>query len=172
MKLDKEYIKCEYTELVSIDKIKPDEKNPNIHNDEQINKLAGILMYQGIRKPLIVSKLNGLLVTGHGTLEAIKRNGWQLVPVSYQDFENYDQQYAHLIADNAIARQAELDFSMINFELENLGPDLNVDMLGIKDFNLDNDYSDFKEPDKKKDPELKLPDVLSCPNCGTVIANG
>lgn len=149
-----DYIKCEYTELVSVQDIKPRENNPNKHNEAQINTLASLLMYQGIRKPLIISKLDGLLVTGHGTLEAIIKNGWGLVPVSYQDFESQEQAYAHCVADNAIARQSELDFSMINLELQNLGPDINIDLLGIKDFVL--------EPIEKLEPgcdEDNVPEV-------------
>lgn len=129
-------IRCPYDKLVPLKDIKPNPKNPNIHSPEQIKRLAEILKYQGIRKPLIVSNQSGLLITGHGTLEAIKLNGWKEAPVSYQDFEDTDQEYAHMIADNSLASWAELDLAAINSELPELGP-IDIDLLGINNFVID-----------------------------------
>ena len=83
-------------------------------------------------------------------------------PVVYQDFENEEAEYAFLQADNAIALWAELDFSGINSDIADLGPDFDIDMLGIKNFTIDVsekvnrgdensewvDMPEFKEGDK------------------------
>ena len=130
-------IRCAYDKLVPLKNIKPNPKNPNIHSPEQIKRLAEILKYQGIRKPLIVSNQSGLLITGHGTLEAIKLNGWEKAPVSYQDFEDSDQEYAHMVADNSLASWAQLDLMQINIEVPELGPNLEISMLGLKNFQVD-----------------------------------
>lgn len=127
-------IKCSYTELVSAKKLKKHPKNPNKHSKEQIERLSKIINYQGQRSPVIVSKLSGFVVVGHGRLEAMQRLGWEKVAVDYQDFENEAQEYAHLTADNAIAEWAQLDLSQINMDILDLGPDLDLDMLGLKDF--------------------------------------
>lgn len=122
---------------VEIKKLKPHPKNPNKHSKEQIERLAEIINYQGFRSPIVVSNRSGLIVAGHGRVEAAVKNNLTKVPVSYQDFTDDEQEYAHMTADNAIADWATLDLSMINKDIIELGPDFNIDMLGIKDFALD-----------------------------------
>jgi hypothetical protein len=130
-------IHCAYDELVEIEKLKPHPKNRNKHSKEQIERLAKIIEYQGIRRPLRVSKLTGLTTAGHGLLKALRTLGCSTVPVNYQDYENEDQEYADIIADNSIASWAELDFSSINLDIPELGPDFDIEVLGIKNFFLD-----------------------------------
>lgn len=152
---------------VSIYELTPSPKNPNKHSPEQIERLAKILKYQGFRSPIVVSNQTGHIVVGHGRLEAAKLNEWSKVPVSYQDFEDWDQEYAHMVADNAVADWADLDLSSINAELENIGP-LDIDLLGIKDFEVE-PLDRFEEPDEKSDPKDKEANLKTCPNCGVLV---
>jgi hypothetical protein len=55
----------------------------------------------------------------------------------FQDFENEAQEYAYLTSDNAIALWSELDLSYVNAEMLDLGPDFDIDLLGIKDFSIE-----------------------------------
>lgn len=87
------------------------------------------------------------------------------VPVNYQDYESEEQEYADLQSDNAIASWAELDLMAINVDLAELGPDFDIDFLGIKNFVLDMseksfDPSDMIEADKKH---------KVCPHCGEAL---
>jgi hypothetical protein len=84
------------------------------------------------------------IAKGHGTLEAIKFNGWTHAPVVDQHFESEEQLYAYVQSDNAIAEWARLNIEGINADLPDLGPDFDIDMLGIKDFVL--------EPAEKDEP--------------------
>jgi|SRR5271157_3530900 len=120
-----------------INSLKPHPKNPNKHSPEQIDRLAKIIEYQGWRHPIVVSKQSGFIVAGHGRLLAAKKLGLSEVPVHYQDFANEDQEYAFVVSDNAIASWAELDLANINVELVGLGPDFDIDMLGISNFTID-----------------------------------
>lgn len=130
-------IHCRYDELAGVHALKPHPKNRNRHPEDQIDRLAKILAYQGIRAPIVVSKRSGFIVKGHGTLAAIQKNGWTQAPVVYQDFENDEQEYAFVQSDNAVAAWAELDLSGINADIGDLGPDFDIDLLGIKDFVLE-----------------------------------
>ena len=146
-------IVCKYDELVNPKLLKPHPKNRNKHPKDQIERLAKILNYQGQRAPVVVSNLSKCIAKGHGTtLSAIELKAKEIAVV-YQDFENEDQEYAFIQSDNAIAEWAELDLSGINFDLQDLGPDLDLDLLGLKDFVL--------EPaDKEKDAiEDDVPEV-------------
>lgn len=130
-------INCEYKKLIPIGDARVHPRNRNKHPDEQIARLAQIIEYQGWRHPIIISNLSGFIVAGHGRLEAAKKLGLKEVPVDFQDFANEEQEYAFLVSDNASALWAELDLSGINADLPDLGPDFDIDLLGIKNFKLD-----------------------------------
>lgn len=137
--------------LVEIHKLVPNKKNNNKHPPEQIERLAKLIEFQGFRNPVVVSNRTGFIVAGHGRLEAAKKLGWDKVPVMYQDFESEAQEYAYLTSDNAIASWAEIDLSAVNQEMLDLGPDFDIDMLGIKDFAI--------EPIEKFEPQSDEDDV-------------
>lgn len=137
---------CSYDELVDIHKLVPHPQNPNKHPDNQIERLAKIIDYQGQRSPVVVCKETGFIVVGHGRLEAMKKLGWDKVAVNYQTFKDDAQRYAHMTADNAIAEWAALDLAQINQDMLDLGPELDLELLGIEDFVL--------EPIEKLDPGL------------------
>lgn len=166
--------------LEEISNLKPHPKNRNKHPKEQIQRLANIIKYQGVRHPIIVSQLSGFIVAGHGRLEAAKLLGMDAFPVEYQEFKSEEQEYAFLQSDNAIALWAELDLSGINTDIGDLGPDFDIDLLGLKDFKIEvaDKYED-KDPDEvpevKKDPGTVLGDIwklgehrLMCGNSGNI----
>lgn len=144
--------------MVSVKELKPNPLNRNSHPKDQIERLAKILEYQGWRYPIKVSKRSGLITSGHGRLEAAKLLKLKEVPVSFQDYADEAQEYADLTADNAIASWSELDLSGINSDIVDLGPDFDLDLLGIKDFVL--------EPVEKLEPQCdedEVPDALPEP---------
>lgn len=151
-------IYCKYDALVPLKDLKPHPKNRNKHPDEQIDRLAKLYEYHGVRHPIIVSKLSGYIVVGHGRKAAALKAGLKEFPVVYQDFADETAEYAFIQSDNAIASWSELDLSAINSDIIDLGPDFDLDMLGIRDFVL--------EPIEKLDPQCdedEVPDVLPEP---------
>lgn len=128
-------IKSREISLVDIDSLVLNPKNNNSHSQEQIERLVKIYRYNGFRNPLTISNRSGFVLCGHGRIEAAKKAGMTKLPVMFQDFNNEAEEYAHLTADNEIARWAITDMAMVNAELSLLEiPDL--DVLGIKDFEL------------------------------------
>jgi hypothetical protein len=128
---------AENIEFVPIDSIKPYARNRNVHSDEQITRLVKLIQHHGNRNPLIVCSETREIIAGNGRFEALKRLGVPAVPVILQYFEDDDARYAYSVSDNAIADWAELDLSAINMDLAELGPDFDLDMLGIRNFGLD-----------------------------------
>lgn len=151
-------IHCQYSKLVPLDELRTHPKNPNKHPKDQIARLAQILEYQGWRYPIKVSNLSGFITSGHGRLEAARKLGLTEVPVSFQDYQDEAQEYADIVADNTISKWAVLDFSGINLALGELGPDLDIGMLGLQNFFLD--PSEKIDPDKEWDgmPEFNQED--------------
>lgn len=137
MSTGKVEIHCSYQKLLPIVDIKRHPDNPNKHSDDQIKRLAEILLYQGIRHPIIVSDLTSRCVAGHGRLMALKKIGVKEVPVDVQHFDTEDQEYAFLVSDNAIQSDwIELDVAMINQKLPEIKLD-RIELLGMKDLKVD-----------------------------------
>lgn len=135
--------------------LKPDSRNPNIHSPEQIDRLVLLIQNYGWRHPLIVSNQTGLIVVGHGRLEAALKMGSTVVPVEYQDFKDEDEAYGFMVADNGIASWAHLDLGAISLNLADMDPTFNLNLFGLKDFQVD------AAEKKQKPPE-------ACPECGYV----
>jgi len=132
-------------QLVDIKEIKVNPKNRNKHTEDQIERLIKIIEYQGFRAPLLVSNRTGMLVAGHGRLIAAKKLKLKQVPVMFQDFVDENQEYAAMVSDNAIASWSELDLSGINMDIGDLGPDFDIDLLGIRGFGIDPSDEEFPE---------------------------
>ncbi len=140
-------IHCKYDLLIDPSKLKYHPKNRNKHPREQIERLADVIEYQGWRYAIKISNLSGYVTTGHGRIAAAFLKKWGVVPVVYQDYESKEQEYADVQADNAIAAWAELDYAGINLDIGDLGPDLDINMLGLKSFFID--ASERTDPNKE-----------------------
>jgi len=132
--------KAKSIKMVDIDALIENPKNNNNHPPEQIERLSKIIKTQGFRSPLTVSNRSGFVLCGHGRIAAAKSLGMVELPVIYQDFENEAQEYAHLTADNEIARWANIDVDKLKTEVENL--EIDTDLLGL-DFELNFDTLDY-----------------------------
>lgn len=102
-------IRCSYVKMVPLDKLEPHPENPNTHGETQIAMLADIIMAQGWRYPIVVSKRSGYIISGHGRWLAAKRDGLTDAPVDFQDFESADEERQQLLADNRIPELATRD---------------------------------------------------------------
>lgn len=141
---------CKYDELADPNTLKQDPRNRNKHKPEQLEAIAKVLSFQGWRRPVSVSMLTGHVTAGWGRVCTAKKYGWK-VPIVYQTYTDADQQYADIIADNAIAKWANLDRGEINNDLQDLElPDL--DVLGMEGFDID--------------PKAKEKKKMKCPKCG------
>ena len=162
-------VNCSHTKLEDIHRITPSPKNNNRHSIEQITRLAKIIDFQGMRSPIVVSKLSGFVVKGHCRLEALKLLGAKQVPIDYQDYENEAQEYADMTADNAVASWAEFDWHLFNTELEENDFDIDMDFFGIEKIpNFDAlDPEDLSDKNKEIDTENFGNDLEhQCPKCG------
>jgi len=152
-------IKSREIQIVPLKDIKLNPKNRNKHPPEQLERLAEILRYQGFRVPGVISNRTGYLMAGEGRYLAAKLAGLDSMPVIYQDFESEEQEYAFGVSDNAVAAWAELDLAGINSEVGNLGPDFDLDMLGIKDFVLE-PADKYEDKDADETPGVRETTIL------------
>ena len=138
-------IHCAHNALVDPATLKPNPKNPNRHSAHQIQLLASIIQEQGWRGPITVSKRSGLIVRGHGRLEAALLMGAAVVPVDYQDYGSEAEELADLLADNRLAELAELDEDELKRLLESIrecDPSFDIELTGFMQDEIDRLYKE------------------------------
>lgn len=157
-------IKCAYGRLVPIPELLKlfSPENANKHPPEQIDELVEQFLFQGVRHPAIISKRTGLVVAGHGRIEAAELAGMKDYPVDDQNFASEAEEYSFLIADNEIARWATVDLSKIHAALPNIEP-FDIKRLAIRDFQFEPNFAPGTEDEQGQLDEKK---PVICPKCG------
>ncbi len=114
-------IHCAHTKLARPEELLPNPDNPNRHSAHQIALLSKIIEEQGWRNPITVSQRSGLVVRGHGRLEAALLLGCPAVPVDEQAYGSEAEELADLLADNRLSELAELDEDALKALLTKIG---------------------------------------------------
>lgn len=156
-------IKFKYDLLLPLSELKDSLFQHNKHPPEQIKRLAKLMKDDGVRHPIHVSSLSNRICYGHGRKQAALLNGWDEFPIAYQKFDSPEEEYASVQSDNAIAGWAELDLASINADVPDLGPDFDIEMLGLENFTID-----IAERDLDAEPGHKDIKKVTCPECGHV----
>ena len=158
---------CSFDELVSVDSLNPNPKNPNKHPDSQIELLSKNIKYLGWRHPITVSKRSGFIVAGHGRLIAAKELGVQIVPVDYQDFNSDADEMAVLVADNRLAELSETSEEDLKNILSELDGKIEIDLTGFSDAeveqllrDINTDVLDEDVPEVPTEPVSKFGDIF------------
>lgn len=146
---------CAYDKLIKIEELLPNPKNPNTHPQSQVKLLAQNIKYHGWRHAIVVSKLSGFIVAGHGRLEAAKELGVSIVPVEYQDFASEDHELAVLVGDNRLAELSSLDVNSLSDIVGQFrNSDFDTILAGFDKNDLDallnGDNSQFKDEEEKE----------------------
>ncbi len=152
-------IHCAHNALVDPATLKPNPKNPNRHSAHQIQLLASIIQEQGWRGPITVSKRSGLIVRGHGRLEAALLMSATVVPVDYQDYGSEAEELADLLADNRLAELAELDEDELKRLLESIresDPSFDIELTGFMQDEIDRLYKQEAADDVETVPRMEI----------------
>lgn len=91
----------------------PDPANPTTHDDSNVAAIAASLREFGQVKNVVGNRRTGLLIAGHGTLEAARRLGWTHLACAWIDC---DERTAHrlMLADNRTAELAGYDQDLLD----------------------------------------------------------
>lgn len=140
---------------MNIDLIKPYSKNAKKHPKKQVEQVAASIKEFGFNQPVVVDK-NGVLIVGHGRLEAAKLLGLKEVPAITLDISE-EKANAYRLADNKL-NESDWDMNLVIEELKGLSDE----MLKLTGFDKDL----IIEPDEKDDiipenvePKAKLGDL-------------
>lgn len=150
---------------LSINKIKPYEKNPR-KNDEAVKYVANSIKEFGFKVPIVIDK-NYVIVAGHTRYKASLELGLNEVPCLIADDLSDEQIKAFRLADNKVSEKAEWDFSLLDEELGDL---LDLDFK-MDDFGFDITIEEPMEAEEDdfdivvpEEPKAKLGDVYQLGN--------
>jgi len=104
---------------IPIADLKPYEKNPRTHSAGQIEQIRKSIREFGFTNPILVDE-DGLIVAGHGRLQAAQAEGLLELPAIVMDGLTAAQKRALVIADNQIAVNAGWDADLLREQLEAL----------------------------------------------------
>lgn len=131
-----------------IKELKPYKKNAKKHNKEQVEQIANSIKEFGFTQPVIIDKHNSV-VAGHGRILGAKKAGLKQVPTVCLEDLTEEQIKAYRLVDNKL-NESEWDYNLLDYELENLAEDIDMDLFG---FEMDEQQE--KETKKKVEFEIK-----------------
>lgn len=123
---------CAFTKLVPVADLKPHPKNWNEHPPEQL-EMAAKIFEQGIRRPIRVSALSGLITVGHGALETAKMKGWKEWPVEIQSYASEKEELADVTADNKLGAKSRANPDKLAALLQELQGEIDIEIAGVTD---------------------------------------
>jgi len=158
--------KIDRVQEVSIDLLRPYERNAKIHGEEQVKQIAESIKEFGFISPCLIDK-DYNIIAGHGRVMAAKRLNMEAVPCLFIEGLTEAQRKAYILADNRLTELGEWDFDKVQFELYELADmDFNIDLTG---FELE-EFKDSKEiveddyTEENIEPRAKLGDLYQLGN--------
>lgn len=147
-------------------KIKPYPNNPRTHPEAQVAKLAELMKRWGVDQPIVVDE-KGVILKGHGRLEAAHRAGFEEFPVVQHLGLSADEKRAMRIADNQVALLSSWDEDLLRGEVHELSHSgFDIGLLGFRNaelstFAYDNpdERADEIAPDLPSNPFVRLGDI-------------
>lgn len=106
-------------EMREIESLTLYDRNPRTHDANQVAQLARSIEEFGFTNPVLISE-EGMVLAGHGRLEAAKLCGLSQVPTMTATGWTVEQQRAYVIADNQLALNAGWDATALRLELSDL----------------------------------------------------
>jgi len=147
---------CAFDEMVDIEKLQMNPRNPKQHPEEQIRLYAKAIAGNGWRRPVTVSNLSGMITRGHGALLAARLMGLSSIPVDYQDYDNQDLEMADVLADNRIGELGKLDELRVQEIILSFSEHFDLDLTGFDSDNIQRIIDD-SENTKYLDSEISDP---------------
>ena len=141
------------------------ERNARTHSKKQLGQIARSIAEFGFTNPIIADE-HGVIVAGHGRLEAARSLGLSVVPVITVTGLSDARKRALMLADNKIAENAGWDRQKLAFEIPELSAQLEIEgsditLTGFDIPEIDQLMVDFGGPER--DPDDEFHNVISKP---------
>lgn len=144
---------------ISLDKIKPYERNPR-KNDEAVAAVMESIKQCTYVAPIIVDE-NNVILAGHTRYKALKKLGKTEAEVVVKSGLSDEQKRKYRLLDNKTGEIAGWDFAKLEEELENLDFEgYNFGFFESSFEDLENLFEDAQSKKSEKDKSIQ------CPHCG------
>jgi DNA modification methylase len=145
-----------HVEEMPIGDIKPYDNNPRLNTDA-VDAVARSIQAYGVRQPLVVDE-NLVLIVGHTRLLALKKLGYQTVPVHVARGLSPEQARGYRLADNQTATLSSWDEDKLIVELTQLREaDFDLSLTGFDEDELTR-YFEAEPAEGLTDPDV-VPEV-------------
>ena len=148
-------------QIYRLSELRPYDRNARKHSKRQIEVLAEQIRVNGFNAPIAVWR-DGMILAGHGRVEAAKKAGLTEVPGLDCSHLTLEQARAHILSDNRIAEMAKWDDVLLRDELgelHDLGFDFEITGFNpnelsklIEDFDLPSEKREVARSAKKREP--------------------
>ena len=147
---------------VSLEKLRPYERNAKKHGQNQIEKLKKSIIEFGFLTPCLIDR-DFNIIAGHGRVMAAKELGIEAVPCVFIEGLTEEQRRAYILADNRLGELGEWDFDTVEEELRALDEaDFDITLTG---FNLE----DFEFDEGRIEAEGQLNPIKTLPESKVYI---
>ena len=145
-------------EYLSVNDLKPYEKNARKHKGQDVNAIVASIKEFGFNDPIGLWKDN-IVIEGHGRLLAAKKLGMDFVPCIRLDHLNDEQRRAYALAHNRTAELSEWDAIIRDEELKDITEiDMSAFGFDLSDLQEDKEIVEDDVPEKAE-PRCKLGDL-------------
>lgn len=146
----------------------PYKANARRHDERQIAALIASIQEFGFTG-VIVTNEEGMVLAGHGRLEAAKRLGLETVPTRVAVGLTKAQQRAYVLADNKISQMSTWDDNQLKLEIEQLVlDDFNVELTGFSTAEIDIMFDDTALEPETNDPDDLQPEDVADNNVSKI----
>jgi hypothetical protein len=144
-------------EMWPLTRLRPYPRNARVHSPEQIAQIARSIEQWGFTIPVLVDE-SGMIIAGHGRVEAAKLLGMLEVPVIVARGWSDAQKRAYVIADNRLNETSSWDNELLRLELGEIGGmdgGFDLTLLGFSESELVNlTLGEGEAKDDAERPEL------------------
>lgn len=143
-----------------VDELRPLERNPRTHSEEQIAEIAASMREFGCLWPILVNRETREIVAGNGRYLAALKLGLKVIPVIEEQHLTPLQRRAFIIADNKIALNAGWANEILAAELPALeAAGFDVGLIGFTDREIDEILASVAPPVVEEPPLPALPET-------------
>lgn len=152
-------------EYLSIESLKPYEKNAKIHTPEQIEQIKSSIEQFGMNDPIGIWSEDNIIVEGHGRLIACKELRFKEVPVIRLDNLSDEERRAYTLIHNQTTMITGFDLDILNQELAEISLDMQeFGFEEIQEPDIEVNEDDFIIKDIEKEPTAKKGDIYQLGN--------
>ena len=158
-------------EKISLDELKPYERNAKKHTAEQIEQIKESIRAFGNNDPLGIGADN-VIITGNGRYIALKELGYKEAYCVRLDHLSEKERKAYAIAHNKIQANTGFDNELLRLEFEDLQDiDFDLELTGFEEWEIDSLLNPVSDEDLQdffveKEQREKEPKKIICPHCG------